>query len=78
MGQRQTELGEGDWLVVAEAAYNAWHTQMDLMDTAYSRRSERTPWQDLDADKRSPWVASVKETYEKLRTALVRIGWWTT
>lgn len=64
MGQKQTELGEGDWMTIAEAAYKAHWEQ--VMAT---HPNHRTPlaWSDESRAKQQGWVVAVKATAEMLR-----------
>ncbi len=67
-GSKPTHLGEGDWLEIAEHAYNAWLGCYIFRHVAHPDIT----WHELSPVDRDAWVAAVKETAEQLKKTHLR------
>ena len=63
----QTELGESDWLALAEAAYKAYYDHL-----LHVHSCEPCTWDELDEMDRDGWTEAVKETAEQLKKTSLR------
>ena len=67
MAYQQSELGEGDWLRIAEEAYKAYSEHLN-----YAHDCDPGEWDDMEEMDQEGWVAAVKATSEELSKTSLR------
>jgi hypothetical protein len=64
---RKTEIGEGDWLRIAEEAYNAHWQHLRACASIRGPSLRGVEWRFLSPEWRDSWVAACKTIREALK-----------
>lgn len=67
LGYGKTEMGEGDWLRIAEEAYNAHWQHLRATRALVDKPVRGVEWRFLTPEWRDAWVTACKTTREALK-----------